>query len=134
MVDKLLDDIKKTLMLPFLSMLEIFPRFVRDLARAEGKKVELTTEGGEIEVDRRVLEEMKDPLMHLVRNCIDHGIEMPEEREKIGKLPCGKNKDGRLFEGWQDRDCGFGRRGRDRRSENKIVRRESCDDIAGRCK
>ena len=92
MVDKLLDDIKKTLMLPFLSMLEIFPRFVRDLARAEGKKVELTTEGGEIEVDRRVLEEMKDPLMHLVRNCIDHGIEMPEEREKIGKLPCGKIK------------------------------------------
>jgi two-component system chemotaxis sensor kinase CheA len=50
-----------------------------------GKEVELTTQGGEVELDRRILEEMKDPLIHLVRNCIDHGIEKPEERERRKK-------------------------------------------------
>jgi two-component system chemotaxis sensor kinase CheA len=85
LVDKLLDDMKKTLMLPLSSLLEIFPRLVRDLARAEGKKVELTVAGGEIEIDRRVLEEMKDPLLHLVRNCVDHGIEKPDVRQGKGK-------------------------------------------------
>ena len=89
MVDILLDDMKKTLTLPFSSMFEMFPRFVRDLARAAGKKVALTTEGGEIEIDRRVLEEMKDPLIHLLRNCVDHGIEMPDEREKKHKSAGG---------------------------------------------
>ena len=85
MVDMLLDDMKKALMLPFSSMLEMFPLFVRDLARAAGKKVELTTAGSDIEIDRRVLEEMKDPLIHLVRNCIDHGIETPAMRERKKK-------------------------------------------------
>lgn len=88
MVDMLLGDMKKALMLPFSSMLEMFPRLVRDLTREAGKKVELITEGGEIEIDRRVLEEMKDPLIHLVRNCIDHGIEAPDIRQKKMK-PAG---------------------------------------------
>ncbi len=102
MVDKLLDDMKKTLMLPFSSLLDIFPRFVRDLARSAGKKAEVTTEGGEIEIDRRVLEEMKDPLIHLVRNCVDHGIEPPDERERKSKKSSGNiqikasSKDGRI--------------------------------------
>ncbi len=89
MIDMLLDDMKKALMLPFSSMLEMFPLFVRDLARAAGKKVELTTAGSDIEIDRRVLEEMKDPLIHLVRNCIDHGIETPTMRERKKKSACG---------------------------------------------
>ncbi|MFA6499590.1 MAG: hybrid sensor histidine kinase/response regulator [Desulfurivibrionaceae bacterium] len=85
MVNNLLDDMKKVMMFPFSSLLEIFPKVVRDLSRDHGKEVALDIRGGEIEVDRRILEEMKDPLVHLVRNCIDHGIEGPGERE-------GKNK------------------------------------------
>lgn len=80
MVDNLLEDMKTVLMLPFSSLLEIFPKLVRDLSHIEGKNVELLIHGGDIEIDRRILEEMKDPLIHLVRNCIDHGIEKPEER------------------------------------------------------
>ena len=89
MIDKLLDDMKKTLMLPFSSLLEVLPRFVRELYRSAGKKINLTTQGGNIEIDRRVLEEMKDPLIHLIRNCVDHGIEPPREREQKGKPPVG---------------------------------------------
>ncbi|MBI4523300.1 MAG: response regulator [Deltaproteobacteria bacterium] len=85
MVDGLLVDMKRVLMLPFGSILETFPSLVRNLSRDQGKEVELLVEGGEIEVDRRILEEMKDPLTHLVRNCFDHGIEKLEEREKKQK-------------------------------------------------
>lgn len=80
MVDQLLEDMKKVLMLPAASLLEVFPKVVRDLARDRGKEVELEMRGGETEIDRRILEEIKDPLLHLVRNAVDHGIEKPEER------------------------------------------------------
>lgn len=90
MVDNLLVEMRNVLMLPFSSLLEIFPKFIRDLARNRGKKVDLVIEGAENEIDRRILEEMKDPLIHLVRNCIDHGIEKPEERVKNKKKPSGK--------------------------------------------
>ncbi len=92
MVDALLDDMKKTLMLPCSSLLGIFPRFLRDLSRDTGKEAELRIDGGEIEIDRRVLEQIKDPLIHLVRNCVDHGIEMPDERERKKKPRCGNIK------------------------------------------
>ncbi len=85
LVDSLLEDMKTVLMLPFASILEIFPKLVRDLSRDQGKKVELCVQGEQIEVDKRILEQMKDPLIHLVRNCIDHGIEKPEEREERHK-------------------------------------------------
>ncbi|MCI0526086.1 MAG: hypothetical protein L0Y56_01350, partial [Nitrospira sp.] len=81
MVDNLLEDMKKVLMLPFSSLLEVFPKLARDLSRDRGKEVELVIRGGNIEIDKRILEEMKDPLIHLIRNCIDHGIENPKERE-----------------------------------------------------
>ena len=90
MVDSLLEDMKKVLMLPFASRLEIFPKFVRNLSRDRGKEVEVLIQGGEIEIDRRILEEMKDPLIHLVRNCIDHGIEKPKEREQKKKPARGR--------------------------------------------
>ncbi len=90
MVDRLLEDMKKVLMLPASSLLESFPKFVRDLSRDRGKDVELVVEGGEIEIDRRILEEMKDPLLHLVRNSVDHGIEEPRERERRKKPRQGK--------------------------------------------
>lgn len=89
MVDNLLDDMKKVLMLPFSSLLEVFPKLVRDLSHDQGKEVELVIQGGEVEIDRRILEEMKDPLIHLVRNCIDHGIEKPEVRQQKKKPLCG---------------------------------------------
>lgn len=85
MSNSLLRDVKKMQLLPFSSLLEIFPRFTRELAREQGKRVELLILGGEIELDRRTLEEMKDPLMHLLRNCIDHGIERPTIRQDKGK-------------------------------------------------
>jgi len=85
MVDQLIEEMKKVLMLSFSSLLDIFPRLVREISREQGKEVELLAEGGEIEIDRRILEEMKDPLIHIVRNCLDHGIEKPEVRENQGK-------------------------------------------------
>jgi two-component system chemotaxis sensor kinase CheA len=89
MVDRLLEDTRKALMLPFTTFLESIPKLVRDLARDSGKNVGLVIQGGEIEVDRRILEEMKDPLVHLIRNCVDHGIEKPLQREQRKKPPQG---------------------------------------------
>lgn len=90
MVDNLLGDMKKILMLPFASLLELFPKLVRDISRDKGKEAELLVQGAEIEIDKRILEEMKDPLIHLVRNGIDHGIEEPAERRRKGKAPGGR--------------------------------------------
>jgi len=89
MVDEHLEDMKKILMLPVASIVESFPRFVRDLARDQGKDVDVIIQGSEIEIDKRILEEMKDPLIHLMRNCIDHGIEKPEERSRVKKAQRG---------------------------------------------
>jgi two-component system chemotaxis sensor kinase CheA len=86
MVDNLLDDTKKLLMLPFATLLTNFPKLVRDLARDQEKDVQLLLYGGEVEIDKRILEEMKDPLIHLLRNAVDHGIEEPQIRARQGKL------------------------------------------------
>jgi two-component system chemotaxis sensor kinase CheA len=67
-----------------------FPRVVRDLARNLGKEVELTLEGKDVELDKTILEAISDPLTHLIRNSVDHGIETPDERRKAGKDPTGK--------------------------------------------
>ncbi len=83
----LLEDAKRVSMVPFSVLLGVFPKLVRDLCRDCGKDADLTIEGGDIEADRRILEEMKDPLIHLIRNCIDHGIELPQERARAGKPP-----------------------------------------------
>lgn len=79
------DGIRKARMLPLTKLFEAFPRMVRDLARERNKEVDLWMEGGEIEVDRQVLELLKDPLLHLLRNALDHGIETPEQRTASGK-------------------------------------------------
>jgi two-component system chemotaxis sensor kinase CheA len=62
-----------------------FPRMIRDLARKEGKDVEILIEGKDIELDRTVLDRLGDPLVHIIRNAVDHGIEEPDERERKGK-------------------------------------------------
>jgi two-component system chemotaxis sensor kinase CheA len=77
-------------LLPLSILFALFPRMVRDLSKEQGKEVELVCEGGDITVDKRILEEMKDPLMHLLRNAVDHGIEPAEEREQRGKSRIGK--------------------------------------------
>jgi two-component system chemotaxis sensor kinase CheA len=89
MVDSLLRDTKQLLLRPFSSLTEAFPKLVRDLCRQQGKEATLSVRGADIEIDRRILQELKDPLIHLVRNCIDHGIEGPEERTRANKPPRG---------------------------------------------
>ncbi len=89
MVDNLADEMKKVVMQPFSTLTAVLPRMVRELARDRQKDVNLSLYGGEIEVDRRILEEMKDPLIHLIRNGIDHGIELASERTNRGKAACG---------------------------------------------
>lgn len=89
MVDDLLEDMMNVLMLPCSSLLEMFPKLARDLSREAGKEVNLEIRGGDLEIDRRILDEMKDPLIHLVRNAIDHGIEAVGERESMGKPRVG---------------------------------------------
>ena len=85
--EELESEIRTLRLLPLSTIFNLFPRAVRDLAKREGKEVELVIEGAETRADKRILEEMKDPLMHMIRNAIDHGIETPEERKKLGKLP-----------------------------------------------
>ncbi|WAH36479.1 chemotaxis protein CheA [Alicyclobacillus dauci] len=77
-------------MLPMESLFDRFPRIVRDLAKALDKEVELTIEGRETRLDRTVIEEISDPLIHLVRNAVDHGLEATAERERKGKDRKGK--------------------------------------------
>ena len=84
-VDGLLDAMRRMRMLPAATILELFPRMVRDLAEEQGKEVAWMAQGADLEVDRKVLEAMKEPLIHLVRNAIDHGIETPEVRGQAGK-------------------------------------------------
>ena len=66
--------------LPLSTVFNIYPRMVRDLARQQGKEIELVIAGGDTKADKKILEEIKDPLLHLIRNAIDHGIETPAER------------------------------------------------------
>ncbi|WP_211467101.1 hybrid sensor histidine kinase/response regulator [Collimonas silvisoli] len=85
LVDDLLEDSKKLLLLPFATLAAPFPKLVRDLCRDQRKEANLVIRGEQVEIDKRILEEMKDPLMHLLRNCVDHGIETAETRVRLGK-------------------------------------------------
>ena len=89
MVDDMLFDIKSTLLFPFSSLTDIVPKIARDLGKDFGKQIDISIKGAETEIDRRILEELKNPLIHLIRNCIDHGIEKPEIRLKNGKSATG---------------------------------------------
>ena len=87
LVDDLLENSKKMLMLPLVTLGALFQKLVRDLCRDQGKEADLVIRGEEFEIDKRILEEMKDPFIHLLRNCVDHGIESPEQRRRLGKPP-----------------------------------------------
>jgi len=87
--DDLQDTIMKVRMVPVHTVFSRFPRLVRDLSRKSGKQVELITEGEETELDKSVGEEIGDPLVHLIRNSLDHGLEPEDERIAAGKNPKG---------------------------------------------
>ncbi len=89
LINDVLSDMKNILLMPFSYTLEAFPKIVRDISKEQDKNVELILEGTDVEVDKRVLQEMKDPFMHLIRNSIDHGIETPAMRKKAGKQEKG---------------------------------------------
>ena len=76
--------------LPIGVILHMFPRMVRDIAQSLSKEVEIEITGGQISVDKSIIEEIKIPIIHILRNAVDHGIESPQEREKIGKHRAGK--------------------------------------------
>jgi len=83
-------EILQARMTPVWQVFDRFPRLVRDVARELGKQVAFRVEGKEIELDRAILDELGDPLMHLLRNAVDHGIEPPAERRRRGKPPEGE--------------------------------------------
>ena len=89
LTNQLSDHVSGLRLLPLSTIFALFPRTVHDLSREQGKEVELQIEGGDVAVDKRIVEAMKDPLMHLIRNAIDHGIEAPEQRERAGKPRAG---------------------------------------------
>ena len=89
-VSRVQEQVIKTRMQPIGNVWNKFPRTVRDLARSCGKDVRLEMEGQDTELDRTIMEAIRDPLTHLVRNAIDHGIETPEIRQRLGKNACGK--------------------------------------------
>src|SRR5271169_4179144 len=102
-------------MVPVGPLFRQFVRSVRDLARSHGKMARLEVIGGDVEVDTTVLEHLKDPLLHLLRNAVDHGLEKPAERESQGKNPCGvirltaAHSGGNVVVKLQDDGAGFDR-------------------------
>lgn len=86
------DAVMKVRMVPIERVFNRFPRMVRDLAKELDKKINLQMSGEETEVDRTVIDEIGDPLIHLIRNSIDHGIESPKERKELGKEEAGTVK------------------------------------------
>ncbi len=93
-IDLITSELQEAIMLTRMqsigNVFQKFPRVVRDLARSLGKEVELTLEGKEVELDKTIIEAIGDPLTHLVRNAVDHGVEIPEERKKRGKKAVGQ--------------------------------------------
>ncbi|MBN1162083.1 MAG: chemotaxis protein CheA [Dehalococcoidales bacterium] len=88
-VSTLQQDVMSIRLLPVEIVFSTLPRMVRDIARKENKKVEFIIEGQETEVDRSVIEQLRDPLIHMLRNSIDHGIEAPDKRRSAGKPEAG---------------------------------------------
>lgn len=90
--DELQDNIHRMRMRPVADLLDAYPRMVRDLAREQGKQIKLEIAGADTHIDRNILEMLRDPLTHLLRNAVDHGIETPEQRQASGKSALGNIK------------------------------------------
>lgn len=89
LIAELQTQIVESRMVPIWQVFDRYPRLVREAARSAGKEVELEITGKELEVDRTLLDAISDPLLHLLRNAVDHGIELPEERRMVGKPRAG---------------------------------------------
>lgn len=89
-LNELYDEVLKMRMLPLSTVFQTFPRAVRDMARHFHKQIDLRIQGGETTLDKKIIEKLGNPLIHILRNCIDHGIETPQERQKQGKPPIGR--------------------------------------------
>ncbi|MBZ0303249.1 MAG: hybrid sensor histidine kinase/response regulator [Anaerolineae bacterium] len=90
LADQLQDDVSRMRMVAFETLLGGFQRMIRDLARDTGKQIHLDVIGLAVEVDKTVLDALRDPIMHLLRNAVDHGVERPDERERSGKSRTGR--------------------------------------------
>ena len=101
LTSELQEEVMRTRMQPISNVFDKFPRVVRDVATAQGKQVSIEMEGKETELDRSLLEAIKDPLTHIVRNSVDHGIETPEKRVASGKRAEGHLKLRARHEGGQ---------------------------------
>jgi two-component system chemotaxis sensor kinase CheA len=97
-IDELQANMKKIRMLPLSAIFDGFPRMVRDIATQQGKEINLQISGEETELDKKVLDGIKPSLIHILRNCIDHGIEEPEVRTALGKQRVGTIKVSALHE------------------------------------
>ena len=95
------ESIMKVRMVPIGQVFDRFPRMVRDLAKARGKDIQLEIAGADTDLDKTIVDEVGEPLMHLVRNCVDHGIEPPDVREAKGKPRHGTLKLNAYHEGNQ---------------------------------
>lgn len=89
LISNIQEEVLSQRMIPIGAIFNRFPRMIRDLSKKEDKKIELKIEGADIEFDRTILDEIGDPLVHILRNSIDHGIERPDERQKLGKPEYG---------------------------------------------
>lgn len=89
-IDNLENMVKNIRVLPLAMVFHLFGRMVRDIAQEKNKQIELEIRGSETTTDKKIIEEIKTPLIHIIRNSIDHGIETPEERIALGKNPTGK--------------------------------------------
>lgn len=92
LISKLQEGIMKTRLQELNLVFQRLPRLVRDVSHSTGKKVDFVVEGGEIELDKTLIDAIVDPIMHMIRNCIDHGIESPKERLQLGKKESGTIK------------------------------------------
>src|SRR5690606_4134824 len=90
LISELRDSVLGIRMLPIGTTFSRFRRLVHDLSHELGKEIELVTEGEETELDKTVLDQLAEPLVHLIRNCVDHGIEMPDTRVAAGKPRVGR--------------------------------------------
>ena len=82
--------VKNMRILPLSTIFHLFPRMVHNIAKEKGKQIEFITEGADVAADKKIIEEIKIPLIHILRNSIDHGIELPQERKDEGKNPVGR--------------------------------------------
>jgi len=87
LIDTILEQSRELTMIPFAILQDLCLKLVKDLARDEGKRIALKIIGGAVEIDRHILDELREPLLHMLRNAVDHGIELPAEREAAGKPP-----------------------------------------------